>query len=195
MPRIDWQTALKGLAGFVAAVVIWVAASPVYDRFVAGGAELMLRTFEKPAVTRLTANGEDVKVDREDFDPRSPRPGLPVIDLTFNWVLLAALFAINPRPYSDRNIFRFLFASLLMSITHMAALATEVMSIYVARLGLWSRMHYGDLARNFWGVANHSYRFVLMFAIAFGLWWALRPGVEEPVSRSPRKASRRRARS
>ena len=194
MPRIDWQTALKGLAGFVVAVVIWVAASPLYDRAVAAGAEELLRAFESPKVTHLTATGEDVKVDRSDFDPRSPRPGLPVIDLTFNWVLLAALFAINPKPFSDRNMLRFVIASLLMYVTHILALATEVMSIYVLRLGAWSRVHYGAFARNFWGTANHSYRFVLMFAIAFGLWWALRPTPVE-ASRSKQKASRRRARS
>ena len=194
MPRIDWQTALKGLAGFVVAVVIWVAASPLYDRAVAAGAEALLRAFESPKVTHLTATGEDVKVDRSDFDPRSPRPGLPVIDLTFNWVLLAALFAINPKPFSDRNMLRFVIASLLMYVTHILALATEVMSIYVLRLGAWSRVHYGAFARNFWGTANHSYRFVLMFAIAFGLWWALRPTPVE-ASRSKQKASRRRARS
>jgi hypothetical protein len=194
LPRIDWQTALKGLAGFVVAVVIWVAASPLYDRAVAAGAEALLRAFESPKVTHLTATGEDVKVDRSDFDPRSPRPGLPVIDLTFNWVLLAALFAINPKPFSDRNMLRFVIASLLMYVTHILALATEVMSIYVLRLGAWSRVHYGAFARNFWGTANHSYRFVLMFAIAFGLWWALRPTPVE-ASRSKQKASRRRARS
>jgi hypothetical protein len=197
LPRIDWRTALKGLAGFVVAVVIWVAASPLYDRAVAFGAEALLRAFESPKVTHLTATGEDVKVDRSDFDPRSPRPGLPVIDLTFNWVLLAALFAINPRPFSDRNMLRFGIASVLMYFTHILALATEVMSIYVLRLGAWSRVHYGAFARNFWGTANHSYRFVLMFAIAFGLWWALRPttAAAAPPTRSKQKASRRRARS
>lgn len=196
MPRIDWRTALKGLAAFVVAVAIWAGVSPLYDRVVAAGAELTLRTFESPKVTRLTANGTDVKVDRSDFDPRSPRPGLPVIDLTFNWVLLVALFAINARPFSDRNIFRFVLASLILYVTHVLALATEVMSIYVLRLGPWSRAKYGAFARNFWGTLNHSYRFVLMFAIVFGLWWALRPG--EPAAaptKQSRKASRRRARS
>jgi hypothetical protein len=195
LPRIDWRTALKGLAGFVVAVVIWATVSPLYDRFVAAGAEALMRAFESPQVTHLNANGTDVTVDRSDFDPRSPHPGLPVIDLTFNWVLLAALFAINPRPFSDRNMLRFAIASVILAATHILALATEVMSIYVLRLGTWSRLHYGDFARNFWGVANHSYRFVLMFAIAFALWWVLRPGDDVPASRSTRKASRRRARS
>jgi hypothetical protein len=183
------------LVAFVVAVAIWAGVSPLYDRAVAAGAELTLRTFESPKVTRLSANGTDVKVDRSDFDPRSPRPGLPVIDLTFNWVLLVALFAINQRPFSDRNIFRFVLASLILYVTHVLALATEVMSIYVLRLGPWSAAHYGAFARNFWGTLNHSYRFVLMFAIVFGLWWALRPGEAAAPTKSSRKASRRRARS
>jgi len=199
LPRIDWRTALRGFVGFAIAVAIWAGISPLYDRAVAAGAEALLRAFENPKVTRLEATGDDVKVNRTDFDPRSPRPGLPVIDLTFNWVLLAALFAISRRPFSDRNIVGFLIASLLMYVTHILALTTEVMSIYVARLGAWSLVHYGSFARNFWGVANHSYRFVLMFAIAFGLWWALRPTDDAPqprrATKSPRKSSRRRARS
>jgi RsiW-degrading membrane proteinase PrsW (M82 family) len=39
---------------------------------------------------------------------------------------------------------------------------------------MWSRVTYGDVARNFWGVANHFYRVVLMYAIAFMLWWIFR---------------------
>lgn len=191
MPRIDWRTALKGFAGFVIAVVIWATVSPLYDRAVAAGAEELMRLFENPKVTHLNANGTDVTVDRSDFDPRSPHPGLPVIDLTFNWVLLAALFSINPKPFSDRNMLRFGIASVIMYVTHIFALTAEVMSIYVLRLGAWSAAHYGAFARNFWGVANHSYRFVLMFAIAFALWWALRPApVEEKAA--PRQKKRRK---
>jgi hypothetical protein len=195
LPRIGWRTAARGLAGLAIAVAIWVTLSPLYDRLLAAGAEALLRAFERPAVTSLQPDGEYVTVNRSDFDPRSPHPGLPVIDLTFNWVLLAALFAINPRPLSDRNMRGFAIASLLMAVTHVVALVVEIQSIYVTQLGPWSRAHYGDFARNAWGVANHSYRFVLMFAIAFGLWWAFRPSGEPEVRRSSRKASRRRARS
>lgn len=194
MARVDWRTALKGLAGFAVAVVIWASVSPLYDRFVAAGAEEVIRAFEHPKVTHLNAKGTHVMVDRSDFDPRSPRPGLPVFDLTFNWVLLAALFSINRWPLSNRNALGFVIASFVMSITHVLALVSEVMSIYALRFGPWSRVHYGFVARHFWGAANHSYRFVLMFAIAFGLWWALRPGDEATTSQSSRRASRRRAR-
>ena len=186
MPRLSWQTILRGLAGFVAAVIIWTTLSPLYDQLVVGGAETVLHVFENPNVTKLEASGTDVTVNRTDFDPQSPRPGLPVIDLTFNWVLLAALFAINPRPFSDRNMLRFALASMIMAVTHMLALALEIQSIYVLRLGMWSRLHYGEFERNFWGAANHAYRFVVMFAIAFALWWVLRP-VEAATTPSKRR--------
>jgi hypothetical protein len=40
-------------------------------------------------------------------------------------------------------------------------------------------------------VANHSYRLVLMYAIAFALWWVFRdPGIEAP--RPAKKAKKRR---
>jgi hypothetical protein len=195
LARLGWRTALKGLVGLAFGAVIWVAASSLYNRAIIAGAEAILRAFEHPAVTKLEPNGDYVTVNRTDFDPRSPHPGLPVIDLTFNWVLLTALFAIDERPFSDRNVRGFFLASLLMAVTHVLALATEIQSIYVLRLGPWSRAHYGDFARNFWGAANHGYRFVIMFAIAFGLWWAFRPSAEPEVRKSSRKASRRRARS
>ena len=194
MPRIDRRTALKGLAGFALAAMIWASVSPLYDSFISAAAEEVIRAFERPRVTHLNPKGTHVTVDRSDFDPRSPRPGLPVFDLTFNWVLLAALFALTRRPFSDRNLLGFVIASLILSVTHVLALVTEVMSIYVLRLGAWSRVHYGPFARNFWGATNHSYRFVLMFAIAFGLWWALRPSDDAAASGSSRKASRRQAR-
>lgn len=175
MPRLDWRLAAKGLAGFAAGVLIWMALSPLYDRALAAGAETILRAFENPPVTRLRPAGDGfVTVDRADFDRRSKRPAMPVRDLTFNFVLLAALFAMAKRPFSDRNIGGLFAAAGILALTHLGAVVVEVMSIYVAKLGAWSRVNYGSLERNFWGVASHFYRLVLMYAIAFGLWWVFR---------------------
>jgi hypothetical protein len=113
-------------------------------------------------------------VDRSDFDPRSKRPAISIRDLTFNFVLLTALFAAGKRPFSDRNMAGFLIAAVILGLTHVFGVVAEVMSIYVAKLGVWSTVHYGPFARNFWGVANHFYRLVLMYAIAFALWWIFR---------------------
>lgn len=189
MPRLEWRVALKALAGFAAGLALWAFLSPQYDRAIAAVSEKIMRTFEKPPVTRLRmAEDGFVSVDRADFDPRSPRPAIPIRDLTFNVILLTALFAASKRTFSDRNIGGFLIAALLLAATHVLGAIAEVMSIYVAKLGMWSRVTYGDFARNFWGVANHFYRVVLMYAIAFMLWWIFRDrGAEAPAPATKKK--------
>jgi glycerol uptake facilitator-like aquaporin len=192
LARIDWRIALKALAGFAVGVAVWVMLSPVYDRVVASGAETVMRAFERPKVTRLRIEADNyVTVDRSDFDPRSKRPAIPIRDLTFNFVLLCALFAAAKRPFTDRHIGGFVLASIVLAITHVLAAVTEVMSIYVAKLGPWSVANYSDLSRTVWGVANHSYRIVLMYAIAFALWWVFRDPGTEPA-KAPKKPKKRR---
>lgn len=182
MPRLDWRLAVKAFAGFLAGLALWVFLTPLYDRVLAASAEKVIRAFEKPPVTQLRrADDGYVTVDRTDFDRRSKRPAMPVRDLTFNFILLTALFAASKRTFSDRNIGGFLVAAGLLALTHVFGTVAEVMSIYVAKLGMWSKVHYTDFERNFWGVANHFYRLVLMYAIAFALWWGFRDKGAEPA--------------
>lgn len=189
MPRIDWRLALKALAGFAAGVALWMLLSPLYDRAIAAGAEAVLRAFESPKVTRLRmAEDKLTTVDRSDFDPRSTRPAISIADLTFNFVLLMALFAASPRAFSDRNIGGFLAASATLALTHILGVITRVKSIYVAKLGMWSTVNYTSFDRNFWGAADHFYRLVLMYAVAFALWWVFR----DTGSAVPAKKKRRR---
>jgi hypothetical protein len=189
LPRLEWRTVLKALAGFLAGLVVWIFLTPAYDRVVAGGAEKVMRAFENPKVTRLRpAEDRFVTVDRSDFDPRSKRPAIPLHDLTFNIALLTALFAVSKRPFSDRHIGGFVVALLLLYVTHVFGTIAEVMSIYVAKLGMWSTVNYSDFDRNFWGVLNHSYRLVLMYAFAFALWWIFR-GPDVAPAKAPKDAA------
>lgn len=183
MPPLAWRTVLKTLAGFAAGLAVYVLITPLYDSLIAAGAEKTLNAFENPNVTRLRrAPDGNVTVDRMDFDPRSQRPAIPLRDLTFNFVLLTALFAVSPRPFSDRNIGGFVIASVILALTHVLGAVVEVQSIYALKLGNWSQMHYSGFERNFWGAANHFYRLVLMYAIAFALWWVFRgPGAAPPL--------------
>lgn len=193
MPRLDWRLALKAFAGFLVGLALWVMLTPLYDRAVAAGAEKVIRAFEKPAVTQLRrADDGYITVDRTDFDRRSKRPAVPLRDLTFNVILLVALFAASKRTFSDRNIGGFLVAAGLLALTHVFGMVAEVMSIYVAKLGMWSKVHYSDLERNVWGVANHFYRLVLMYAIAFALWWAFRDKGPEAVAGASAKKKKRK---
>lgn len=189
MPRIDWRLAVKALAGFVAGLALWVFLSPLYNRVIAAAAEKTLRLFERPPVTQLRPAADNyVTVDRSDFDRRSKRPGIALHDLTFNVILLTALFAASKRPFSDRNIGGFLAASAALALTHILGAVVEVMSIYVAKLGMWSTVHYSSIDRNVWGVLNHFYRLVLMYAIAFALWWVFRDAsTAEPAAAKKKK--------
>ncbi|HEY0371791.1 MAG TPA: exosortase H-associated membrane protein [Thermoanaerobaculia bacterium] len=192
MHQIDWRLALKGLAGFAVGLALWAFLTPVYDRVVAAGAEKFLRTFERPSVTRLRVQDDHfTTVDREDFDRRSKnRPAIPIRDLTFNIALLTALFAASRRTFSDRNMGGFVLAAVLLTLSHVLGATTEVMSIYVAKLGMWSTVHYTPMERNVWGVLNHFYRVVLMYAIAFALWFIFR----DPATTAPAAAGKKKKR-
>lgn len=193
MPRLEWRTVLKALAGFLVGLVAWVYLTPTYDGFVAAGAERVMRTFEKPKVTHLRmAKDGFVTVDRADFDPKSKRPAIPIRDLTFNIALLTALFAASKRIFSDRNIGGFLIALVLLWLTHIFGAIAEVMAIYVAKLGMWSTVHYSDFERNVWGVLNHAYRLVLMYAFAFALWWIFRGPDTAPVKETATAAKKKK---
>ena len=189
MPRIDWRVALKAVAGFLAGVAIWVFLTPLYDQFLAASATKVLRAFENPPVTQLrTGDRHYTTIDRSDFDRRSKRPAIPLRDLTFNIVLLTALFAASKRTFSDRNIGGFLIAVVILALTHVLGTVVEVMSFYVGKLGMWSTVNYSAFERNFWGVLNHFYRLVLMYAIAFALWWIFRdPGTAVPAPARKKK--------
>jgi hypothetical protein len=188
LPRIDWRVALRALLGFLVGLAVWAMLSPLYNRAVIAGAEWSLHAFEKPNVTVLRASENYAVVDRTDFDRRSTqRPSVPVHDLTFNFILLTALFAIVR--LSDRHVLGFFAACAILYLTHILGLVTEVMSIYTQKLGMWSQVNYSDTSRNLWSLSNHFYRLVLMYAIAFALWWIFR-GKSEDASRNARRSGR-----
>lgn len=194
MPPLAWRTALKALAGFAAGLAVYILVTPLYDTLIASMTESALHLFEDPNVTTLRrAPDGNVTVDRRDFAPQSKRPGIPLRDLTFNFVLLAALFATSKRVFSDRNIGGFFLASLILALTHVLGAVAEVMSIYALKLGMWSTVHYSDFERNFWGVASHFYRLVLMYAVAFALWWIFRAPDEAaaPALRARRRRGKK----
>ncbi|HVT03440.1 MAG TPA: hypothetical protein VHL58_08730 [Thermoanaerobaculia bacterium] len=181
MPALNWRTAIKGAAGAGAGLFLWLVLSPIYAGFLAWSAEPLLRAFERPAVTRLNTDNTYIRIDRSDFGVRINHPEIPSDDLTFNVILLCALFAGATRPLRDRNIFSFLLASLLLAITHVLATIVTVMSTCATKMGTWSLEHYGKVARNVWGLSYHFYRLVLMYAIAFAIWWIVRPAENEEV--------------
>jgi len=175
LPKNLWPTLAKGAAGFVAGVVLWWALSAPYARLLASVSETLIRLAERPAVTRLAADGNEMVIDRDDFPRASPRPGLLLTDLTANIIVLTTLFAVARRPLNDRNMVGLLLASLCLVVVHVAAVVVNVQSIYALRLGAWSARNYGPVARNLWGAGAHFYSVVGVFGAAFALWWLFRP--------------------
>jgi hypothetical protein len=188
--RLDRGAALRLAAGFAAGLVFWFAFSAPYERLLAAVAGPLMNAFESPSVTRLSASGGEIRVDRTDFPPASPRPGLPAADLHFNFVLLAALFALGRHSLSPRSFGRFWIAAALLFGIHVIALVFEVEGLYATRLGDWSSAHYGAFARNFWAGGFHFYLVAGRFAAPFVLWWAL--GRDEESFQPLRPRSRRR---
>jgi hypothetical protein len=188
---LDARAALRLVLGFLAAVGFWFVFSAPYERALAAGGQALLGLFERPSVTRLSAHPGEIRIDRRDFPPGSPRPGLPAADLHFNFVLLAALFALSPRPARGANVARFLIACAALFLGHLVALVFQVQGIYARNLGEWSRAHYGALARNFWAGGFHFYQIAGRFALPFGLWWMLG---REPKGEGEEKGKRRRKR-
>jgi hypothetical protein len=163
------RAVLRGLAGFVLGLAIWLGFSNPYERLLARAAETILRTGESPAVTRLDARNGEILVDRSDFPPAAPRPGLPAADIHFDFVVLAALFAAA-RPFRPA---RFLLGTAVLFALHVAALVCQVESLYATRLGPWSEAHYGVVARNLWASAFHVWQIAGRFAAPFAIWWGM----------------------
>jgi hypothetical protein len=171
--RLDGASALRLAAGFLLGIGFWFAFSAPYERAVAAAAQTVTRLFERPAITAVGARDGEFRVDRADFPPESPRPGLPAADLHFDFVLLAALFALTPRPLEGANLARFCAAGAILFLVHIAALCAQIQSLYATSLGPWSEAHYGPLARNLWAGAFHFWQIAARFAVPFALWWGL----------------------
>ncbi len=189
LPRTPARTAVRLAAGFIAGAAVWIALSPPYERVLAAGAETLLRWTEWPAVTRLEARRGEILLERADFPPAAPRPGLPAADLHFNLVLLVALFALAGKPWSGKWLARFGLAAALLGVVHMIALVFQVRSVYATQLGPWSAAHYGAVARNFWAGGFHFYQIAGRFAAPLAIWWPF-----AQLDRSERAESRGRLR-
>jgi hypothetical protein len=147
-----------------------------------GFAEPIVRLLERPAATRLYAEGTRVVVDRADFPSTSERPALPADDLTFDVILLLTLAAATPGLVRDRGMKGLVISLAVLVALHVVALVCAVESFYATRLGAWSAAAYGPVARNLWATASHFWRLAGCFAAPFLLWWLLiRPaGVDAP---------------
>ena len=191
MRKSLWPLLAKGAAGFLFGLTLWFTLASPYARLLASISEPIIRVAERPAVTRLVPKGPELTIERSDFPYGAPRPGLDLTGLTFNIILLTTLFAVNPKPLGDRNVLGLFLASLVLVAIHVAAVVTNVQSIYALKLGPWSEANYGAIARNFWAGGAHFYTVAGVFGAGFALWWLFRP----PAAAATPQPSLRRSRA
>ena len=185
---------VKGIIALVLSIALWWGLMPAYTRLISSIAQPIKRMTESPSVTRLSGLEHRVIVDRDDFPPKSGRPSIPAEDITFNFIILATLFALSIPVFGTANVTRFLIACLILMITHALALFVEVQSIYATQLGAWSRAKYSVLERDIWTGLWHFYRVVGLYGIAIGIWFALRPTPPAVTASARSSAPRKRKR-
>ena len=98
---------------------------------------------------------------------------MPADQLTYNIILLLALFASNDKPWIVANLSGLAIALLILFLSHCIGLVISIESTYAIRQGVWSEQHYGDAAANFWQTAELVFRIVGMFGVVFASWWGL----------------------
>jgi hypothetical protein len=162
--------ALRFLAGLVIGVWIWWAATPAYNHVLAPATQLLLH------VDRRLADAVLVPQERKIFITSAtplPTATMPADQLTYNVILMLALFAMNDRPWRLTNVRGLAIALVILFVSHCIGLIISIESTYAVRQGAWSDQHYGDAAANFWLTAELVFRIVGMFGVVFASWWAL----------------------
>jgi len=179
----------------VIGTVAWLLLRPITDAAVAGGAQILIRSFEYPRVTRLVSVDHRAQIRRSDFRIDSKIPAIPLTENNFNLIVLLALFLALPRPFSRPQLERLFMGWCVLYLTHAANLVFHVKTLYATGLGEWSTHNYSDAARNIFGYFRYFTdlpgRFGFPFLIWLGFNWEvvmriLRPdGEEKPALEKP----------
>jgi hypothetical protein len=161
----------------VVAITVWLLLRPVTNWVVAGVAQSLIRSFEYPRVTRLIVQHHLAQMRRSDLRTDSKVPTVSMTEVTFNTIVLLALYLALPRPFSRKQLERLFMGWSLLLLSQCLNLVFHVKTFYALGLGEWSQYHYSDLARNFFGFGRYFTdlpgRFSFPFVIWLGFNWDL----------------------
>jgi hypothetical protein len=161
------------LLGLAAGMLLWlVLLRPVLDIGVARLAEVLIRAFEYPRVTRLVVDDHRVEVRRADFRSTSGIPSIPLTEIHFNTIVLLALYMALPGALRRRNLERLFMAWATLYVTQSLNLLFHVKTLYALGLGRWSEVHYSPFSRNFWAFLQYFTDLPGRFSFPFLLWLA-----------------------
>lgn len=164
LPRL-----IKFFVALIVATLVWLPVSPWYNQLLARTSQPLLRIDPRFRDARLTAHGEQVAVT--SAGAKFPPANVPASQLTYNIVLLVALFASNPRPLRDRNVVPFVLSLFIVVASHPFSAVMSIESTYAVQFGAWSQQHYSDITANIWLTAEMFCRLIGMFALVFACWW------------------------
>lgn len=155
--------------GLALGFFLWQWTTPSYDALLARATQPLVRIDARLRNAELVARGDRIDVVSHTGEP--PAINIPAPQLTFNVILLIALFASNRRPFSDRSLRAFGLSLLVVLLLHPFSLLLSIESTYAIRLGAWSDAHYGSTAQNLWVMAELVWRLAVMFGLSFACWW------------------------
>lgn len=154
----------------IAAVVIWLLLRPAIDTAVAGLAQTLIRSFEYPRVTRLVIDDDRAQMRRTDLRTDSKVPSVSMTEVTFNTIVLLALYLALPHPFSRKQLERLFMGWCVLCLSQSINLLFHVKTLYSMGLGEWSQHHYSDLARNIFGFGRYFTDLPGRFSFPFLIW-------------------------
>jgi hypothetical protein len=170
----------------IPSVLLWIAITPFYNRFLRASAENLVRLTERPAVSHLYPApksegrpGQDIHylvITRDDYNTKKGfLYSVRTTDLHFPMVYLWATFMAVPGiPWTVR-LARTGWATLIQIFFHVILLVFWVKFAYATQLGPWSDAHYGFYGQTFWGLGKHlldlPFKFGLPLILFAGYYW------------------------
>jgi hypothetical protein len=186
----------------IAAVIIWLILRPAIDTMVAGLAQTLIRAFEHPRVTRLVVEDHRAQMRRTDLRSDSKVPSVSMTEVTFNTIVLLALYLALPRPFSRKQLERLFMGWCVLCFSQSINLLFHVKTLYAMGLGEWSQHHYSDFARNIFGFGRYFTdlpgRFSFPFLIWLGFNWEVvmkMLGIQNEETEKPGKRKKLRVKS
>ena len=185
----------------IAAVVIWLLLRPAIDTAVAGLAQTLIRSFEYPRVTRLVVDDHRAQMRRTDLRTDSKVSSVSMTEVTFNTIVLLALYLALPHPFSRKQLERLFMGWCVLCLSQSINLLFHVKTLYSMGLGEWSQHHYSDLARNIFGFGRYFTdlpgRFSFPFLIWLGFNWDVvmkMLGIQQQETEKPGKKKNKQGR-
>lgn len=167
----DYRRFVRRLAiAAVIALVVWVLIRPAIDGAVTSFAQLLIRAYEHPKVTRLVVVDHRAEVRRADLRSDSALPTIALTEIHFNTIVLLALYLALHRPWSRKQIERLVMGWSTLYLSQTLNLLLHVKFLYASAYGAWSLQHYSTVARNVYGFLQYATDLPARFALPFAIW-------------------------